>query len=213
MASTSGRPWIAGLTEASDFDDAPNGRSMFEGLDTSKADVMRASVGPVDHGIGLASQLVMQSTLDQSSHELRRRLSTLDDEVGDAARLPALGKGAVHGLDDVAAHAEIAQAALGLESDHPLPWCGGCGEAHLLEVLKTADHQAADLRIRAAGILGSKIDIPGLFRRQSLTSRSSRVQRSAETSLSSELRISCSGFGPSSIATNSSARERRPRLM
>ena len=36
-----------------------------------------------------------------------------------------------------------------------------------LEVLKTANHQAADLRIRAAGILGSKIDIPGLFRRQS----------------------------------------------
>jgi hypothetical protein len=38
-----GRPWIAGLTEASDFDDSPNGRSMFEGLDTSKAHVVRAS--------------------------------------------------------------------------------------------------------------------------------------------------------------------------
>ena len=61
----------------------------------------------------------------------------------------------------------VATLALGLESDHPLPWCGGCGKAHLLEVLKTANHQAADLRIRAAGILGSKIDIPGLFRRQS----------------------------------------------
>jgi hypothetical protein len=30
------RPWIAGLTEASDFDDSANGRGMFEGLDTKR---------------------------------------------------------------------------------------------------------------------------------------------------------------------------------
>jgi hypothetical protein len=35
------------------------------------------------------------------------------------AVLAALGQGAVHCLDDVAAHPEIAQAPLGVEANHP----------------------------------------------------------------------------------------------
>jgi hypothetical protein len=72
----------------------------------------------------------------------------------------------VHGLDDVATHAEIAQTALGLEADHPFPWCCGCGEAHLLQVLKATDHQAPDLGIRLAGILWAEIDSADLICRE-----------------------------------------------
>jgi hypothetical protein len=184
---------------------------MFEGLDTSKAHVVRASVGPVDQGVGLASQFVMQSTLDQSSHKLRRRLSTLDDEVGDAARFPRSVKARCMVLM-MSPRMPRSRKLRSASSPTIHSWCGGCGKAHLLEVLKTANHQAADLRIRAAGILGSKIDIPGLFRRQSDLPVEPRPSFRRDF-LSSELRISCSGFGPSSIATNSSARERRPWLL
>ncbi|MGX1320694.1 hypothetical protein AB7M17_004147 [Bradyrhizobium sp. USDA 377] len=131
---------------------------MFESLEPSKAHMVRPSVCSVDQSIGLAGQFVMQSTVDKSSDNLECRLAALDNEVGNAASFSALGKGAVHCLDDVAAHTEVAQAALGLESDHPFLWRGGCGEAHLLQVLKTTDHQAPDLGIGLTGILRAKID-------------------------------------------------------
>jgi hypothetical protein len=115
---------ITGLTEAADFDDPADRRSMFEGLDSAEADVVRASVSSVDHGIGLAGQLVVQSPIDQPSGDLRTRPSPRNDVVGHAACFPALGEGAVHGLDDVAAHAEVAKITLCLEPHHPFPLCG-----------------------------------------------------------------------------------------
>jgi len=106
---------IAGLTKASYFDNSADRRCMFEGLDPSEADVVRASVCSVDQGISLASQFVMQSPIDQPPNDLGRRLSTFDDVVGNATRFSTLSEGAVHGLDDVAAHAEVAETTLGLE--------------------------------------------------------------------------------------------------
>ncbi|MET4297144.1 hypothetical protein ABIB06_000907 [Bradyrhizobium sp. LB8.2] len=84
--------------------------------------MVRASVYSVDHGIGLARQFVMQSPIDQPSDDLGHRLSPFDDVVGNAARFPTLGEGTVHGLDDIAAHAEVAQVTLGFHPDHPFPW-------------------------------------------------------------------------------------------
>ena len=114
---------LAGLTKASHFDDPADRRSVFEGLDPAETDVVRASVCSVDHGVGLASQFVMQSSINQPSDDLGCRRPTFDDVVGNAARLPALGEGAVHRLDDIAAHAEIAQVMLGFKPDHPFPRC------------------------------------------------------------------------------------------
>ena len=94
---------------------------MFEGLYPSEADVVRASVCSVDQGVGLSGQFIMQPPIDQPSDNLRRRMSTFDDVVGNATLFPTLSEGAVHGLDDVAAHAEVAQVTLGLEPDHPFP--------------------------------------------------------------------------------------------
>lgn len=95
------------MTKASDFDDAADRWSLFESLDASEAHMVRASVCSVDQGVSLAGQFVMQSKVDQPSHDPGTRLFTFDDVVGNAARFPALGKGAVHGLDDVPAHSRF----------------------------------------------------------------------------------------------------------
>src|SRR4051794_13591409 len=50
---------IASLTKASYFDNAADRRCMFEGLDASEANVVRASIRSVDQGVGLAGQFVM----------------------------------------------------------------------------------------------------------------------------------------------------------
>jgi hypothetical protein len=50
--------------------------------------LVRASVWSIDHGVGLASQFVMQSPINQPSHDLGRRLSVFDDVIRDGARFP-----------------------------------------------------------------------------------------------------------------------------
>ena len=155
--------------------------------------MMGAAVDPVDHGIGFAVQLVVQAAVDQPADDRRRRGAAIDGIVADAAVLAALGEGAVHGLDDVAAHAEIAQAF----ARPPSPiihWPGpiGCGEAERSSFCSAADHQRGAIPDRL------RPDSPGAGRRRRSRRRrrgwraSSRVQRSASTSRSSAERISCS---------------------
>ncbi len=43
---------------------------MFEGLDPAEANVVRASICPVDQGVGLARQFVMQPPIDQPTDDL-----------------------------------------------------------------------------------------------------------------------------------------------
>jgi hypothetical protein len=53
----------------------------------------------------------------------------VDHIVRDATVHTALGEGTMHGLHDVAAQAKVAQAAFGIEADHPLGWTCGRGKA------------------------------------------------------------------------------------
>ena len=85
-----------------------------------------------------------------------------DHIVGDAAILPALREGAVHRLDDVAAHAEVAECPLGFKAYHPFARTGRGGEAHLLQMLDSADDQATAFGIGGAGRLRAQVDVPGL---------------------------------------------------
>ena len=68
----------------------------------------------------------------------------------------------MHGFDDVAAHAEIAEATFGFEPDHPFAGAGACGEPHCLQMLEAADHEAAGFGVCRAGVLGAEIDVAGL---------------------------------------------------
>jgi hypothetical protein len=98
---------------------------MLEGFDTAEPDMVGAAVGAVDHRIGFARQFVVQAAIDQPPDDRRLSAAAFDDIVGDSAIFTALGKGAVHGLDDVPAKPEVAQVAFGVEPDHPLAGAGG----------------------------------------------------------------------------------------
>ena len=140
------------------------GSRMLEGFDPPEADMMGPAVGAVDHDVGFPGQLIVQTAIDQPTDDRRLRGAALDHIIGDAALLTAFGEGAVHRLDDVAAHPEIAQILLRFEADHPFAGSGRCGEAHLLQMLEPADHEAARLGIGSARRFGAQIEIAGVVR-------------------------------------------------
>ena len=137
---------------------------MLERPDPPEADMVGAAVGAVDHGVGFPGEFIVQTAIDQPTDDRRGRAAALDHIVGHAALLAAFGEGAVHRLDDVAAHAEIAQLLLCFEPDHPFAGSGRCGEAHLLQMLEPADHEAAHLGIGSARRFGAQIEIADVVR-------------------------------------------------
>jgi hypothetical protein len=133
----------------------------------------------------------------------------IDHGVCDATVLTPVGEGTVHGLDDVATQTKIAQAAFGIEANHPLNRNSGRGKAHALQPLPSGNREPGDSGSSTPGLSGRRSMKPVIRRHPDCNIKA--VQRSA--SRSSAERTPCSGLGPSSIETNSSARERRPRLM
>ena len=128
---------------------------MLEGFDALKTDMVGATVRAIDDGIGLAGQLVMEALVHQPANDGRGGRAGLDDVVADPTFQPILGEGAVHRLDDVTSHAEIAEALLRFKSDHPLAGTSGRGEPHGLQMLEAANHEPAGLSIGDAGLLGT----------------------------------------------------------
>jgi hypothetical protein len=67
-----------------------------------------AAVGAIGHRVGFAGQFVMQSGGDEAPADRRRRRVGVNHVVDDATPVTMSGEGRVHGLDDVAPHAEVA---------------------------------------------------------------------------------------------------------
>jgi hypothetical protein len=149
---------IVGATEPADLDDAAGGRRLGECLDPAEAHMVGAAVGAIDDRVGFSGQLVVQPGCDEAPDDRRRRGASVNHVVSDAAVLAALGEGAVHGLDDVAAHAEITQGRLGLQADDPLGRPGGRRKAHAFQPLQPADGEAAHLWVIHARIVRPQID-------------------------------------------------------
>ena len=63
------RARIIRTTEAADLDDAARSGCLVERVETAKADMMRAPIRAVDHGIGGAGMLVVQAGLDQPADD------------------------------------------------------------------------------------------------------------------------------------------------
>jgi hypothetical protein len=80
------------------------------------------------------------------------------------SRALTLGTGSrpVHGLDDVAAHSEVAQDALGVKINHPLTWPCSRGETHAVQLLQPADGETARLRIIDARMVRPQVDEAGV---------------------------------------------------
>jgi hypothetical protein len=104
-----------------------------------------------------ASPVVMQSGADEAPDDRRRCRVGIDHVVGDTTILTAFGEGPVHGFDDVAPHAEIAQDRLGFKTNHPLAWPSSRGETHALQLLQSADGETR-LRIALARIVRPQVD-------------------------------------------------------
>ena len=118
----------------------------------------------------------------------------------------------MHRLDDVAAHAEVAQSAFGREPDHPLAGAGRGRQTHGFQMLEAANHEAADFRVRGTWLRRAEIDGARLISGDADFGVEPCPSFGADIALKGRA-DSCSGFGPSSIETSSSARARRPRLM
>jgi len=73
---------------------------------------MRAAIGARDDGIGGAFQLVIEATLGEPSHRRVGRGLAVQREGADVRFMPAGAYGLVHGLDDVAADAELPERRL-----------------------------------------------------------------------------------------------------
>jgi hypothetical protein len=91
--------------------------------------------------------------------------TSVDHVVCDATVLTPVGEGTVHGLDDVAMQTKIAQAAFGIEANHPLSRTSGRRRAHALQPLQSGDREPADVGIVDAGIVRPQIDETRLIRR------------------------------------------------
>ena len=120
--------------------------------------MMNAAVDAIDHGIGFATQLVMKTPINQPPDDRGIRPAGLDDIVAERPLPAAPCERLVHGLDDVAAHAEIAQDRFGVRSECPLRGSGGRRKTAPFQVLQAADHQATDVRVVRAGLLRPKVD-------------------------------------------------------
>lgn len=104
----------------------------------------------------------MQPLVDQPADDRRAVLAGVDGEVCDTALLAEPGEGLVHGLDDVAALAEIAQGPFRARLDEPFVDAGIGGEPHLFEMAQAGDEQPTDLGIVRPLRLGPQVDIAKL---------------------------------------------------
>src|SRR6185437_5592503 len=109
--------------------------------------VMGAAIDAGDDDVGGSFELVVEGTLDESAQHRVGRLLPVQREAADVW----LGAGAahrlMHGLDDVAAHAELAQRPVESRFQNPASCAHRVGEAEAFQLGGAAKQQAAELRV------------------------------------------------------------------
>src|SRR3546814_4765082 len=73
-----------------------------------------SSIGTIDHGIGGAGELIVQTALDQSTDDRIGWCPIMHREGAGVGRIPVPAHRAVHRLDDVAADREVAKRLFGI---------------------------------------------------------------------------------------------------
>jgi hypothetical protein len=159
--------------------------------------MVRAPVNCVDHRIGFTSEFIVQAFCDETAYD-GGRVAPVNGVVGEGTIDTLYSQSLVHGLNDVAANSEIAKRRFSVNVDDPLGRSRICGKTHAFKALEPSYHKAADLwigetRLRFNRFDGPQVDEACFIRRASRTA-SSWVQRSASTSRSRTVRISCSGL-------------------
>src|ERR1700679_3899043 len=102
---------------------------------------MGAAIYALDDRISGALQLVVETSCDKSPKDWAGRLVAVQGEPGDIGVAADAGHGAMHGLDDVAARAKIAQSLFEARLQHPARGPDLVGQAEPLELRRAAEHQ------------------------------------------------------------------------
>src|SRR3546814_19614980 len=111
--------------------------------------MMRSPVGAIDHRIGRAHQLIVQTALDQAADDGIGRSFTMESEAAGVGYAATVAHRPVPGLDDVGADGEVAQRLFRAGPQRPDRRSLPAGQAPPFELAATADHQAAPFRIVA----------------------------------------------------------------
>ena len=124
--------------------------------------MVRATVEAVDDGVGRALQFIVDATLHQPAQDRLGCLVAVEREAAEVGLPLGCAHRPVHGLDDVAADAEIAQGWLEAGFQSPLRRADLLGRAEAFELGGPTNHQTAKLGI-FAGAAGAEIGDPALF--------------------------------------------------
>ena len=157
-----GEPPLSTAVDSPDLDDSADGRRELQGLSVAKTNMVSAPINCVDDRIGFAGEFIVQTFCDETAYD-GGRVAGVNGVVGAWTIDTFCSQGLVHGLNDVAAHSEIAKRCFSINADDPLGWSRICGKTHAFEALQPSYHKAADLRVAGAWLSldwfdGSQID-------------------------------------------------------
>src|SRR3990167_7759943 len=149
---------LTGLADAAQFDDAAELWAMLQRLDAGQSDMVGAAVSAVDHGIGRAGQLVVQTLVDQPAGDRLHGRAAHDGVAVERPIVALVLKRPADGTDDVTARGQLAQLRLRAFGHRPLARFALGRETHRFQMLQPTDHQPAELRIVRTGPLGAQVD-------------------------------------------------------
>ena len=151
---------LAEPADTAQLNDAAKFGAKLQCFDAGQPDMVGAAVGAVDHGIGRAGQLVVQSLVDQLAGDRPLRRTAQDGVAVQRPFVSTLPQRLADGADDIAARAQLTQFARRTLRHRPLARIAFGREAHRFQMLQAPDHQAAEARIVRAGPLRAQVDDP-----------------------------------------------------
>ena len=113
--------------------------------------MMRAAIDAGDDRVGCSLELVVETALDQASQHWIGRLLAVQSEGADVRLVSAGAHRLVHGLDDVAADAELPERLFESRLQRPAGGADRIREPEAFELRRPAKQQPAQLRVLGVG--------------------------------------------------------------
>ena len=121
--------------------------------------MMSSAINALDDGVSRTLELVVQTTLDQPTHDRLGGLFAMKGKAGNIWRPACTGHCAMHRLDDVATDRKLPQRLLETRLQAPATGRDLFGEAEPFQLSRAAHHESAKLRI-LAWVLWAKVGHP-----------------------------------------------------
>ena len=147
------------VLELAQVDDAAR-HGVAGSIEVGQANMVSASVDPVDNGVRGPLELVIEPAREKPPDERLRREFAIEREVSNAPFDALTGKTAMDALDDVVPFAQGAHDGLGILRQAPLRRSEGFGKAKAFEFLHAADQGGASVRLCSGVDAEPKINNP-----------------------------------------------------